>query len=545
MLDKYPFHKLELVFFLSNARIALQKLIEFLSLKHNNSDNCPDASLEVIVKAHNSSISDNRVPNSKINELDITSATKILRTIKVFETSNSIPDGVNCVQSSCSLQRGTCNYDCKGCDHSCTKCKGKEYKSGKFDKTKCGDKCCMLDFKQICNHRCSNCGVLVKECKETIKLCCEKCKTCMHCIFKEKNLTNFDDIYQHLIDGQIDSICPDLKLRLSVNIISAFRNFLFHSTTSDYDQMDKGNFKNYQLPTYCDSWKTLKDTIHYATMTVLEYLPIERVSIYEREQYKSSYTFADKLGKNELIKIYGDQFRFFLNAEKIESISYSLERIEEQTRKYLNISILFTHIDSSNRLSIKHHGKDIRNAITSAVNPNGTQTLRVLLTREDFNPLNNSPEFYFILKSANGNALPEEYEDRYSDLSEGLWKTISKSITNNIHIVSKVEQNMWKLGSIIISAILYKCSADEEWTTEDITQIESCIPNIRQYLENERSEFNCQVEVMFKPGIQFDENVFSFQLLADSQGDAEQLYDLVNDPNLLGQIILSKFLFLL
>ena len=256
MLDDHHLHKLQLCLILSFAQTALQRLIAFLSLKHlPNPDNCPDASFAKIVTDHNNDNPNNKVPNSEIKELDITAATKILRTIEVFLTSSDNRKSLTCSPQNkgptrsrkynknnwkkvttqpCCYQSSSCNYKCSGCNHKCTE--------NNCGKDKCKDnKCCMLNFKQSCNHRCTNCYVLLKECKESITVCCEECTTCMQCIFKYWKLENCDKIYQEVINGKED-ICLQLKLRLSVNIIYAFRNFLSHSTTPDYERMDKNMF---------------------------------------------------------------------------------------------------------------------------------------------------------------------------------------------------------------------------------------------------------------------------------------------------------------
>ena len=312
-----------------------------------------------------------------------------------------------------------------------------------------------------------------------------------------------------------------------MNIISTFRNFLSHSTTPDYERMDKDIVADYQLPTYCTSWKTVRETIHYATMAVFEYLPEEYVSNYEHELLrKTFYYVGEGIKRNELMNVYGDKIQQFFIREKLQSL---VNVIIEQTRKCLRISTILTHNHMMKEFEMSTHGEMIESTIESRLNRNGSQTFEVNLTDKTTQASSkySEVELYFKISSADGNPLPKAYGKRYSDISKELWKTVSESITANIDFVSKVERNKWDLGSIIISAILYKFSADKDWTTEEITQIESCIPNICRYLENKRSEFKYQVKILTKP-FEHDEIILSFQLVANNHTDADQLYAMVN-----------------
>ena len=241
---------------------------------------------------------------------------------------------------------------------------------------------------------------------------------------------------------------------------------------------------------------------------------------------------------------YGADLQKFLNTEKLRALEKSVKDIKEQTSKALNISIAFKHKDGTRQLTIEEHGEEIQNNIKATVN-HGFGNFDVLLTKKiSSNSSTNEVELRFRLQNSDGNDLPKEYMDRFTPESKDLWKIIRNSITENLKFVDSIEQNEWEPGSIIISAILHKCSVDKDWTEKNKNQMESLLPDIHKDIENKRREFKCKVErVVATPSLEpgHDVNIFSFRLIAKTQVGIEKLDKVEKDPDRFCEFLFGKF----
>ena len=179
-----------------------------------------------------------------IANLDITILTDICICIDGFVTNRNLKTLRN---DKCNeAGHGTVTRCCINCSHDCIKCK----------KNPCGKKCCNTKQKSgNCNHECSACKEGYVECNNNLKVCCLKCKICIHCA---KSL-------------QKQTRCIILILRQSIKKIKSLRNTLAHSTNEDFE-----NFATKQITfpgfSNCKTWEDLWDVFNEILEDCLTFL---------------------------------------------------------------------------------------------------------------------------------------------------------------------------------------------------------------------------------------------------------------------------------
>ena len=162
-------------------------------------------------------------PSIPIDRLDINSLMEILRGIKDFPSANpSHHAGWTCSDTSNHMSK--C---CVNCEHKCPSC-GKE---------QCKKNIC-CDAKKKCAHKCISCKSEQYDCIENKYVCCSSCSTCLSCVLRKHSLTSWDELYERCVGRTISGICDSLKLRLSLKVISMFRNIAMHLTNAKCNDMD-------------------------------------------------------------------------------------------------------------------------------------------------------------------------------------------------------------------------------------------------------------------------------------------------------------------
>jgi len=136
-----------------------------------------------------------------------------------------------------------------------------------------------------------------------------------------------------LTQQDVVGICEEQELRLSLHMIIAFRNMVMHSTEVPYDDMDNNSFSNSELPAYCSSWETVRDTICHATEFLLTYL--KKDTKFTRRQFLKEQEVLLNLEKemtqDGLLDIYGLRINRFLNVEQLLQMS-SFFKCQQRSR---------------------------------------------------------------------------------------------------------------------------------------------------------------------------------------------------------------------
>ena len=415
-------------------------------------------------------------PEIEIEKLDTNTCVEILRGIKDFATGNH-PAGWTCNGPNHSAK---C---CLTCKHSCPQC-GRE---------ECRGRCCVT--KKKCSHKCSNCPVWANDCKENKYQCCKTCP-CLGCVLKTPGLNSWHQLYKSLVNPSplLHNVCPLLMLRLSVSVISIFRNITMHLTIPLCQDMDNGTFFDPNALAYCNSWKSIKDTVWLAVKTLLTYLKNCK-HITELDYKEHSETLLSMCGASNQheIAIFSNKIQNFLQIEHATNFNESLYRLkvkidEIQTNvaenkqmsesiktaieeKILKIEASFTFKDNIDFHLACPEAQEIKTAFRNICRGYFDKETESFMT--GFKPESltrrEAKSVLVNFKITSSRRSLKEYRDSDSLRSKALWNSL-ETILKNKFPQAQSRLYSWDYGSILIQVGLWK-NDESNWSRLEIEEI--------------------------------------------------------------------------
>ena len=533
-----------LVGFCSVAQYSLKKLLDHLSLKATNDSSniergkCAKALNDVLSKNNeilkglsNLSPKSIYVEGSQENEIkdriysdsfDTPALISILKKFKEFDTSDPCVREINNCITHNPEHTPRCCSSCKKPKHPCSNCK----------KSRCiNNKCCLN-----CAHPCEQkeCCMESSDCSKDQYACCKECNLCLNCLKRSK--VNIDDIIEKLVgdrtvntveyNGKKEVICQIFLLRLFVGLIGKFRNLTFHLNPEMVTQITSEDFNDPSLPSFCTSWKEIKDIFHLSIQHILEYLPEETIS---DSEYEHQQEFLRELvlaeSEKDLIIYAGDINKHIIfGGFPLNEIRKQLKNIEQATKKSLkvNVFVKFKKKYKKLRLVDCKETEMVRKSFDEAVKSYFPAESPDVSLFEVKTP-NKKKAKEITLKFKIGHKRPIdalcEYHSVHNDeKAKALWEIIKRQLEEDLLVLpgTEIELLKWDVGSIKFKVILRKVS-DNDWNENDKKNINEIIStrfvnNVKSILPEEISSCYFNYVEEKEANVSADSQKFKFRV---------------------------------
>ena len=334
---------------------------------------------------------------------------------------------------------------------------------------------------------CQFCKTKALNCLLDTFVCCKECKSCLNCFQSSKNI---DSLIQELLELDEEQIkvttkaCPTFLLRLSVELIRQFRNFMSHANMNRRKQMTNGTFKDNSLPSCCTSWVMVHEVFKFAINYVLLYLKLndKLPPSYFREQkdFLRNVSVARSL---EELNRFTNNIDNYVAVEKIDmkEMSRMIKTIETATTKpLLKIKILYKSTESIELDYFCKEASEINEILNNHLTEKGIKVCYEGISpkRED----NKQLTIGFKLESSERD-LNEYLDPKDNKKGSHLWEIIKNSLEEKLNSGMETEKRItitllkWIEGSIKITVILQKLSG-KEWNEEEENEIYETMPTI-------------------------------------------------------------------
>jgi len=327
-------------------------------------------------------------------------------------------------------------------------------------------------------------------------------------------------------------------------MIIAFRNMVMHSTEVPYDDMDNNSFSNSELPAYCSSWETVRDTICHATEFLLTYL--KKDTKFTRRQFLKEQEVLLNLEKemtqDGLLDIYGLRINRFLNVEQLLQMSTEIEKLNvkmgELSSKNLKINVKYIFKEPNDfDLHSKMADEIERHFIESWEDHPVSNGFDIIMNGIHSEGKIQSPGLcsgmeYIVLKfeveDSQLHQFPEDFKSGRSTLSKEVWIKMETTVQEKLPNVDSIKLMTWELGSIIIYMKLCKKSG-ELWSLKEVNQVKTMLPTINEEITKNFEGYVCKSQLA---------DSYTFLLQAKNEWGARFLESLKQKPS----IILQRFL---
>ncbi|XP_066933823.1 uncharacterized protein [Clytia hemisphaerica] len=444
----------------------------------------------------------------EIDKLDTNTCAEILRRIKVFQSSKDHPQHWNCTNAQNHL-----NKCCQMCNnkHPCPQC-GRE---------KCQGKCCVTK-KYHCSHPCNHCQTTTDDCNENKYQCCS-IHLCLGCVLKTQQYDSWHQLIKAHVDEtqQVHNVCPVLLLRLSISIISIFRNITMHLTIPRCQSMDNGTFSDPNAPAYCTTWKYIKDTLLFAVKNLLSFL---KNSQYFTEDFSEMLSSICDAKNEDSIVIYKSRIQSFAELERdpennflLTTLKDSLVGLHEKLKK-IESAVKEKNLKIKCKVSLggtvakacdldSPKAGELREAFKNSVNMYFGDDAKGNLTSYDSISTNNLPantiEIEFTITSSNEIFLRDYlyYPEGQADL---LWAEIKRMLQESLPGAQISGPKSWGPGSIIIKVLLLK-EGNVNWTNWELKFVDHLLVTFEEGVEKYIHNVKCVCKRVEQPKISADE----------------------------------------
>ena len=345
---------------------------------------------------------------------------------------------------------------------------------------------------------------------------------------KTYGFNSWHELYENLVQNQTSSLsnnsCSVLLLRLSVSIISIFRNIAMHLTVLTCQNMDNGTFFDPNAPAYCTSWKNIKETVWLAVKTLLTYLKnCQHITELEYTEHSEALRSMCGASNQESINAYGGSIKQFADIEQFSTVTdrlmtsqFSLDlvhkkvnRIDETAReiernfekKTLKITSKFTlgeivtepcDLDSPK-------ADELRVAFETSAKRLFGDTAVTNLTLYDsvqsYNPPADTIEITFEITSADERFL-RDYLFYPKGQSRRLWAEIKRALEQKFTGAQIKGPKGWGSGSIIIQVILSK---EGKWSEMELDYVDSSLVTFEKFVERYLPRTKCSCKRVQQP----------------------------------------------
>ena len=412
--------------------------------------------------------------NEKINAalLDTSSLADILLKIDTFEVS--YPINRKSVPCSGHTSRLNCCSSCVNQKHLCGKCK----------QERCNNKCC--ENNSICSHPCVTCGTDAHDCLNNNYVCCNSCRLCMKCTLAKLTLSNWHDLVEKLINGELINVCNTLLLRISISIIKSFRNLTSHLTTEKCKAMDNGSFTDSKIPKFCKSWVSTQNVYEFAIVHVLNYLKSEDTDFTYMEftkqmEYIRNVTTATN---HTYLHVFKDAINKYLELENIFNNKPNNIKVSEKSIKVV-VGFELGKTIKFNLQDFEEYDKIFKKA-TESYFQNKTGKSYVtgkLVGREPQMDADSKTLFLgFKISFLSEDMDLRDYEVFFGNKAKELWESLKKQLEKTLPAGTVILLDKWDSGSIIIEFGILK-RFNEVWKESEEEEIEKRMSNFTKEIE--------------------------------------------------------------